>query len=103
MVDTHGLPLEKWWSSHIRMVVGSEDEEWEYYDNAYEEIYYNMATGEVWTHHYYHDESLEFPTVYDASDVYINPDIIRVCITQKCMTEQDIADLIYQAVQQVKK
>ena len=55
----------------------------------YEEIFYDKATGEVWGA--YHWDREEWTVYHDA-------DVIKVGITTRCKTQQQIADMIAAAM-----
>lgn len=55
--------------------------------NAYDELFYNRSTGEVWT-------VFQCSIGHNSWTVYHDPSIIKIGETSEHMTMQEIADLI---------
>lgn len=66
------------------------------YSDRYDEILYNLATGEITTRYHV---SLGQNSWTQISD----PDVIRICNAQRHMTMQQIADAIAQRVAEIRE
>ena len=84
-VNTHGLKMVG-----LKKASGN-TEDYGYYSPSYEEVFYDMKTGEVWTV-FQHSLGQNWWTQYDDKN------IIKICNTSHHMTMQEIADRIYDAV-----
>lgn len=62
----------------------------------YNEIFYNMKSGEVWT-------VLQCSIGQTAWTAYQDEDIVKICNTVKHMTMQEIADSIYNYVREYER
>lgn len=62
-------------------------------DSAYDEVFYDRRTGEVWTVY-------QYSLGWNSWTVYHDSDIIKVCNTARHLTMQEIADRIFVAVQE---
>lgn len=72
--------------------VSGETENYRCYSPAYNEIFYNMESGELWSKYQY-SLGQNWWTQYDDGN------IIKVCNTQKHLTMQELADRVAEAVQ----
>ena len=84
-VNTHGLNMRG-----LRQACSKTEN---YPTNGlYNEIFYNIATGSVWT-------VLQYSLGRNSWTKYDDPDVIWVCDTSHHMTMQQIADAINEAYQ----
>lgn len=81
-LNTYGLKM-----TGIRAASG-QTENFGPYSPHYVEIFYDKASGEVWTKYQYSLGENSW-TVYD------DPDVIKVCNTHEHLTMQKIADIIW--------
>lgn len=81
MLNKHGLPM-----THIKSAAGATNY---IFLGVYQGIYYNTETGMI---HYRHYRNWYGQTIFD------DPAIIHVCTVNYCLTMQQIADHIAQAV-----
>lgn len=84
-IDTHGLTIKG-----LRKASG-ETSDYGAYSAMYSEIFYDRATGEVWT-------VLQCNLGQNSWTEYHDPNVIKVGNTQHHMTMQALADAIYEAV-----
>lgn len=84
-IDTHGLTIKG-----LRKASG-ETSDYGAYSALYSEIFYDRATGEVWT-------VLQCNLGQNSWTEYHDPNVIKVGNTQRHMTMQALADAIYTAV-----
>lgn len=84
-VNTHNLAMKG-----LRKASG-ETENYGSYSDKYNEIFYNLETGEVWTKFQCSLGQNSWTTYHDAN-------IIKVCNTSRHMTMQQIADAIRDVV-----
>lgn len=84
-IDTHGLTIKG-----LRKASG-ETSDYGAYSAMYSEIFYDRATGEVWT-------VLQCNLGQNSWTEYHGPDVIKVGNTQHHMTMQALADAICVAV-----
>lgn len=83
-VNTYGLK--------INGLKAASGETRNYSDRAlYDELFYDRATGEVWT-------VFQCSLGCNSWTVYHSPNVIKICNTARHMTMQEIADAIYEAV-----
>ncbi len=62
------------------------------YDSRYDEVFYDISTGEVWT-------KFQCSLGQNSWTEYHDSNIIKICNATSHMTMQNLADAIYQAVQ----
>lgn len=84
-IDTHGLTIKG-----LRKASG-ETSDYGAYSAMYSEIFYDRATGEVWT-------VLQCNLGQNSWTEYHEPNVIKVGDTQHHMTMQALADAICEAV-----
>lgn len=84
-INTHGLKI-----IGLRKASGN-TEDYGYYSGQYNEVFYDRATGEVWTKY-------QYSLGQNSWTVYDNPDVVKICNTSRHMTMQELADAIYGAV-----
>ena len=87
-VNTHGLKIVG-----LRKASGN-TENYGYYSGLYQEIFYDKATGEVWT-------IMQISLGQNSWTVYHDPEVVKICNASNHMTMQEIADAIYNAVNNV--
>lgn len=88
-IDTHGLnivDLKK---------ASAETRNYGAYSDKYDEIFYDMSTGEVWT-------KFQVSIGHNSWTEYHDENIIKVCETSHHMSMQAIADAIWKAVEENK-
>lgn len=88
-IDTHGLKM-----TGLKKASGATCNYGNYSDQ-YDEIFYDRATGEIWT---VYQVSIGMNTWTEYHDA----DVIKICNAQHHMTMQQIADAIYQRVQELE-
>lgn len=86
--NTHGLKM-----IGLRKACG-ETQDYGTYSPSYDQIFYDRATGEIWTVYHY---SLGM----NSWTEYHDNDVIHICNAQHHMTMQEIADMIAQRVQEL--
>ena len=64
------------------------------YSGKYNEIFYNVETGCVWT-------KFQFSLGQNSSTRYDNPAIIKICNTTRHLTMSEITDLIVKKVSEL--
>lgn len=84
-VNTHGLKIKG-----LKKVSG-ETENYGEYSSMYAEIFYDRATGEVWTVH-------QCSIGHNTWTEYHDENVIKIGDTSSHMTMQEIADCIYKEV-----
>lgn len=85
-INTHGLKIVG-----LKKASGRTDD-YGYYSGIYDEIFYDRATGEVWTVSQCSLGQNWWTEYHDAN-------IIKICNASRHMTMQELADAIYEAVQ----
>ena len=85
-INTHGLTIKG-----LKAACGR-TANWAPGSGGYTEVFFDRATGEIWT---VDQVSLGMNTWTQYDD----PDIIKVCNTTTHMTMQQMADMVYQAVE----
>lgn len=83
--NTYGLTL-----NNLRKVSGS-TANWPIHSGGYTEIFYDIATGDLWSVDQVSLGGNSY-TQYDSADV------VKVCDTNRHLTMQQIADLVHEAV-----
>lgn len=78
-IDTHGLKM-----TGLKKASG-ETRNYGFYSPEYNEIFYDRATGEVWT---VYQHSLG----HNSWTEYHDPNVIKICNTSQHLTMQEIAD-----------
>lgn len=81
-VNTYGLKI-----IGLKNASGN-TEDYSFSSGMYDEIFYNVETGEVWT-------VFHCSIGRNSWTEYHNPNIRRICFTDKHMTMQEIADAIH--------
>ncbi len=84
-LDTHGLKI-----IGLKRASGA-TKDYGPYDGRYNEIFYNRATGEVWT-------VFQYSLGQNSWSVYHDSNIIKIENTTRHMTMQDLADAISNVV-----
>lgn len=84
-VNYHGLKIQG-----IRKASGSTGN-WAPRSCGYDEIFYDLSTGEVWT-------VAQVSLGCNSWTEYHDKNIIKICNTFRHMTMQEISDAIYEAV-----
>lgn len=87
-VNTHGLKM-----IGLKKASGS-TENYGYYSGMYDEIFYNVETGEVWT-------VFQCSLGHNSWTEYHDENIVKICNTDEHMTMQEIADCIYNHIKKV--
>lgn len=62
-----------------------------YYSGFYNEVFYDRATGEVWT-------VFQYSLGQNTWTKYHDPNVIKICNASNHMTMQEIADCIYDRI-----
>ena len=65
------------------------------YSSMYDELFYNVKTGEVWT-------VFQCSLGWNSWTEYHDPNIVKICNTSRHMTMQEIADEINRVLQEEK-
>lgn len=86
-VNTHGLKIKG-----LKAASG-ETGGWAPRSGGYTEVFYDRSTGEVWTVN-------QISLGHNSWTRYHDPDIIKVCETERHLTMQDLADRIAEAVEE---
>lgn len=86
-INLHGLAIKG-----LKKASG-ETQDYGYYDGRYDEVFYDISTGEVWTKFQYSLGQNSWTEYHDAN-------VIKICNATRHMTMQELADAIYLAVQQ---
>ena len=84
-VNTHGLMIKG-----LKQASGN-TRNYGDYSSEYDEIFYDMNSGEVWTRY-------QCSIGHNSWTEYHDPDVIKICNTGRHMTMQEIADAIAQAI-----
>ena len=84
-INTHGLTIQG-----LRAACGQTCN-WAPRSGGYTEVFYDRATGEIWTVD-------QISIGMNTWTQYDDPDVIKVCSTTTHKTMQQLADLVYQAV-----
>lgn len=79
-IDKHGLCIKG-----LKKASGA-TQDYAAYSGEHDQIGYDRSSGVVIVKHHYN---------HGAYSVYPDPDIVHICHTDKHMTMQEIADLIY--------
>lgn len=87
-LDRHGLKM-----AGIKAASG-ETCDYGYLSDRYVEIFYDRATGEVWT-------VFQCSLGQNMWSEYNDPDVIKICNTDMHMTMQEIADAIARKVREI--
>lgn len=85
-INKHGLKM-----IGLKAASGATDD-YGYYSGQYDEIFYDRATGKIWTIYQYSLGQNSW-TRYDGDDV------IKICNASQHMTMQEIADAIAESVE----
>lgn len=85
MLNKHGLLIEG-----IKQA-SSNTINWAKSSNSYTEIFYDKVTGDVWTVDQVSSE-------HNTWEEYLDDDVIKICETEKHLTMQEIADMIYKVM-----
>lgn len=85
MLNKHGLLIEG-----IKQA-SSNTINWAKSSNGYTEIFYDKVTGDVWTVDQVSSE-------HNTWEEYHDNDVIKICETEKHLTMQEIADMIYKVM-----
>ncbi|MCI6255956.1 MAG: hypothetical protein MR648_05100 [Clostridiales bacterium] len=84
-VNYHGLNIKG-----LRKASGS-TVNWSPRSGGYDEIFYDLSTGEVWT-------ITQVSLGCNSWTEYHDRNVIKICNTSRHMTMQEISDAIYEAV-----
>lgn len=84
-INTYGLKM-----TGLKKASGS-TQDYGFYSGLYDEIFYDLSTGEVWT-------KFQCSLGYNTWTVYNDAAIVKVGNTCKHLTMQQIADMIHDVV-----
>ena len=84
-INTYGLKIKG-----LKKVSGN-TLNYGYYSGFYNEVFYDRATGEVWT-------VFQYSLGQNTWTKYHDPNVIKICNASNHMTMQEIADCIYDRI-----
>ena len=88
-INTHGLTI-----TDLKKA-SAETKNYGCYSDKYNEVFYDIGNGEVWT-------KFQVSLGHNNWTEYHDPNVIKICNTSRHMSMQEIADAIYERVCEVK-